>query len=284
MTLSRRLKGIDLKRFVFRSAGLRGLTLVMLMSALAGCSLFGDKEDPTAQAESLPPLEVPPDLITPAANSRYLTPPAGKPAGPVATAGGVASPATSPLAVELMRDGEARWLQVSALPEQLWPGIKSFVTERGFTIAQDEPALGFVETQWRDRSETEGLVLPGTRDGLRIRVEPAPVAGHSEIHLTLKSSRQVNGQWVMVDEDNREREIEMLNRLAVSLGGSVPLVQQAPVAAVAAPGGGPAPAVSPLSAPVVLPPPATDMTPAEKAAIDQRFRDIEEECALCRPR
>ncbi len=57
---------------------LRAAVLVLSLSALAGCGLFGAKVDYKAEAEKSPALEVPPDLTMPAADDHYAVPEGGK--------------------------------------------------------------------------------------------------------------------------------------------------------------------------------------------------------------
>jgi outer membrane protein assembly factor BamC len=118
-----------------------------------------------------------------------------------------------------MRDGRHRWLEVAVEPEQVWPLVHKFLSARGYRIARDEPAIGLLETDWKDRfTDTQSDGAPTWRERLRARIEPAIRPGSAEIYLSQQSSEHVTGTesdspWQLRSPDE-ERAIEMLNRLA----------------------------------------------------------------------
>lgn len=212
--------------------GLGRVFLAGVALLLSGCSWFADKEA-LEEAESLPPLEVPPDLIRP-----YT---ADKVAKPVSPGQGAATTdcrcddrppqigeAVLPdgKGVKRLRDARHRWLLVSAEPEQVWPLAKKFLEMRGYRISQEEPALGFMETDWKTRFEdAENTGAPGVRERLRIRLEPGQQAQSTEVYLSQYNSERVESaedssgeKWRLRDSDN-DRAVEMLNRLARYLAG-----------------------------------------------------------------
>ena len=119
--------------------------------------LAGDKVDyrgPTVKAK---PLEVPPDLTQLARDSRYQ--PQGGVISAAATPGAAPSqlPGSAiPVAptargdIRVERQGEMRWLVVPMPPEQLWPLLKTFWQERGFTLASESAETGVMETDWAE--------------------------------------------------------------------------------------------------------------------------------------
>jgi len=142
------------------------LLLAAAALALGGCTWSSDmlegKKIDYKSAGSLPPLEVPPDLTTPARDNRYVVPETGKSG---ATLSGyqaergqqrgtpVASTAAVLPSVEKMRierSGDQRWLVVSVGPDKLWPLVKEFWQENGFLIAMDVPEAGVMETDWAE--------------------------------------------------------------------------------------------------------------------------------------
>jgi outer membrane protein assembly factor BamC len=170
-----------------------------LALALAGCStvenfLAGDKVDYRSQAVKTAPLEVPPDLTQLQRDGRYA-PAAGSVSASTYQAGGATlTPAAAqtvgvaPNAVgemRIVREGNERWLVVPMGADQLWPKLREFWTERGFSLVVDNPQAGVMETDWaEDRSRipqdivrrTVGRVLDslydtGLRDRFRTRVE-----------------------------------------------------------------------------------------------------------------
>ena len=138
---------------------------VTVAATLSGCSSLdgvfgGDKVDYRTTAAKTQPLEVPPDLTQLARESRY------QPQGGVISASAVGLPATagapstvpgtpgvvpaSTGGVRVERQGQQRWLVVPQTPEQVWPQLKAFWEQRGFTLAEENLAAGVMETNWAE--------------------------------------------------------------------------------------------------------------------------------------
>lgn len=201
--------------------------VAILVFLLAGCGLFSDKKE-LEQATELPPLEVPPDLIRPYSEDKVV-----KPVLPEKTTatkdcqcddrppkiGEAVLPAGK--GVKKLREGQHRWLLVAAEPEQVWPLARKFLEMRGYQIRLDEPAVGLMETEWKNRfEETDGKLLSNLRERLRFRLEPGELPDSTEVYLSQYSSERVDASspsasemWKLRDPDN-ERAIEMLNRFA----------------------------------------------------------------------
>jgi outer membrane protein assembly factor BamC len=227
--------------------------LITSVVVLSGCGMLesvvgSDKVDYRSNTSKAQPLEVPPDLTQLARDSRYQAQggvvSAAAAAGPatgaaaVAASSGVVAP-SSVGPVRLERQGQQRWLVSSQTPEQLWPLLKSFFEQKGFTLAVDNPQAGLMETNWaenraklpNDLIRTSigrvlgGLFDTGERDLYRVRVERASTAGGgSEIYLTHRgaeevyaSDRKESTQWRARPNDP-QLEAEMLARLMVALG------------------------------------------------------------------
>lgn len=212
---------------------LRGIVLFGVAVILAGCSWFSNKDD-ADKAKSLPPLEVPPDLIRPYSQDKVVEPVLPEKAT-VQTKdcqcddkppkiGEAVLP--SGKGVQRLRDGRHRWLLVSVEPEQVWPLAKEFLERRGYQVSKNEPAVGLMETDWKNRFDnTNDQGISNSRERLRIRIEPGQQAGSSEIYLNQYSSERIASpgqpesvQWQLRESD-KERSIEMLNRFARFLSG-----------------------------------------------------------------
>ena len=267
---------------------LRGLALAALACGLAGCTstegLFsGDKVDYKRAAASSKPLEVPPDLTQLARESRYQprggvvsasTSAAPVAAGASAAAAGTAAAAMPAVAlnasgdVRLERQGQMRWLVSSRTPEQLWPQLRTFWEERGFTLEVDDAAAGVMETDWNENRaklpadvvrNTIGRLLgnlydTGERDRFRTRVERT--AAGSEIYVSHRGAEEVligerreSTAWRARPNDP-ELEAEVLARLMVALGAPQPPVRTAaasPTGAAALAGAVATPATAPAA-------------------------------------
>ena len=226
------------KRLAHVSA--RPMVMVALLTALTACSWFSSDNGPDTGAKVLPPLEIPPDLVTPEGDPRLARPelPEVKPTAQPSKAATAAAdcrcsepprigervlPAGK--GVQRMREGSRRWLVVQAEPEQVWPLARKFLDMRGYRVQRDEPAIGLLESDWKNRyadgeAKTDDAQA-NWRERLSIRIEPAEKAGYTEIYMTQRQSQRVSvagadtaqAQWELRPADE-ERAVEMLNRLA----------------------------------------------------------------------
>jgi outer membrane protein assembly factor BamC len=230
---------------------LRAAALTAAALALGACStidgfLSGDKIDYKSQSAKTAPLEIPPDLTQLQRDGRYQ-PQTG--AAVSASSFGAAATATTAAAsvgsnvaptsigqMRIVREGNQRWLSVPMPAEQLWPQLRSFWQERGFSLVIDNPEAGVMETDWAENRakipqdiirRTIGRVLDslydsGERDRFRLRVERNGTGsdvfishrGMSEIYTTDRKEQTV---WTNRPSDP-QLEAEFLSRLMVKLG------------------------------------------------------------------
>jgi len=248
----------------------RVLTLTAIAFSLAGCSTVfeSDKVDYRAASKAAP-LDVPPDLTQLQKDNRYAIPDGrgiatassfqqpGSAAAPVAAGAAIGPVATD--AVHLERAGSQRWLVVKATPEQLWPQLKDFWHDSGFTVETESPATGTMETNWAENRakipddilrRTIGKVFDsayssGTRDKFRTRLERR-ADGSTEVYISHRGANEVytgaakeTTGWVPRPNDPG-LEAEFLGRLMARLTGAAD--NKANVkSAVAAVNGAPAP-------------------------------------------
>ncbi len=233
---------------------------VVVSIALAGCSgslLESKKIDykSAAATAALPSLEVPPDLTTPTADSRYAVPdvsPRGSATFSAYSAerGGQVA-ATSPAAAQpvvvapqsadkmrVERSGSQRWLVVQGSAEKLWPQMREFWQENGFILSVDRPEIGVMETDWAENRakinndvirRTLGKVLDSLystpeRDKFRTRLETGAEAGQVEIYISHRGMMEIYPDeaknrtiWQPRPADP-ELEAEFLQRLMIHLG------------------------------------------------------------------
>jgi outer membrane protein assembly factor BamC len=224
---------------------------------LAGCTtvgdglLSGDKVDYRSTATKATPLEVPPDLTQLARESRYQTQ-GGAVSAAAAAAGGPAASAPAVAAVPMAqavtvapgnlgalrveRLGQQRWLVVPLSPEQLWPQLKAFWEQRGFTLSEEDAKTGVMETNWSENRakisadaarNVFGRLLSavydtGERDRYRTRIERT--ATGSEVYITHRGVEEVyvnerkdSTTWRARPNDP-QLEAEFLTRMLVALG------------------------------------------------------------------
>ena len=240
-------------------------TLCAVAASMAGCSTVGDwfsGDKIDYKSVSKTPsrtLEVPPDLTQLAKDGRYQVPggsvsastatarPAPVPAAAVTGTPTIAAKAIGEVRVE--RAGDKRWLVVPLPPEQLWPQVRAFWVERGFTIASEIPEAGIMETDWAENRAKlpqdalrnligkvlDNLYDSGERDRFRTRIER--VDGGSEVYISHRGMVEVYTDAIKERTSwqprpaNPELEAEFLSRLMVRLGAKEETTARTAVAA-----------------------------------------------------
>lgn len=204
------------------------LGVIVLTTTLGACASDGD-EKINYGAPTMPPLEVPPDLVKPEDHTPMVD-----------LVGAEPTVAPNMAKVEVRQDGAIRWLQVAQSPEVLWPKLREFFLKTGLKIAVEDPTVGIMETEWAENrasinsgfvQRTLGKVIPSLfsnneRDRYRARVERA--SGGTHIFLTHRGMEEVlvggnsamnvtQSAWQRRPTDP-ELEAEMLRRLMLALG------------------------------------------------------------------
>lgn len=223
-------------------------------AVLAGCEMpiiESKKIDyKSASKQSLPPLEIPPDLTRPSRDERYAVPDIGTSKGSAtysAYAGERGGAARASVVQEVLpqvekmrieRSGTQRWLVVAGTPDQLWPSVKEFWQEIGFIVNLELPEAGIMETDWAENRaklpqdiirSTLGKVIDSLystaeRDKFRTRLEKGGDAGTTEIYISHRGLYEIytnegksDTRWQPRPADP-ELEAEMLRRLMVRMG------------------------------------------------------------------
>ena len=247
-------------RSALTTTATRGLVLTALMASLAGCGMINsvvesDKVDYRG-AKKAQPLDVPPDLTQLQKDNRYAVPDGrgvatasgfqqqrAPGAGMPAAAGEQIAPLnTGDMRVE--RIGSQRWLVVKQTPEQLWPQLKQFWEDNGFTVVSESAAAGTMETDWIENHakmpqgiirDTLGKVFKtlystGERDKFRTRLERA-ADGSTEIYISHRGMEEVfvgtqkeTTTWTGRPNDPG-LEAQFLGKLMAKLSGTPDLKQ-----------------------------------------------------------
>ncbi|WP_166454660.1 outer membrane protein assembly factor BamC [Duganella rivi] len=245
--------------------------VVATVTSLSGCgmisSVVGNDKVDYKSAKKASTLDVPPDLTQLQKDNRYSLPDtnngvataSGYNASKAVQSGALVSnaavipgqPAAGTVAqmtlsdIKVERDGNQRWLVIKQTPEQLWPQLKQFWEDSGFTLAQELPAAGIMETEWNENRakipqdfirNTIGKVFDsvyssGERDKFRTRIERR-ADGASEIYISHRGVQEVSvgaekesTKWTARPNDPG-LEAEFLARLLNKLGnGSEQLAQ-----------------------------------------------------------
>ncbi|MCG6860833.1 MAG: outer membrane protein assembly factor BamC [Chromatiaceae bacterium] len=143
--------------------------------------------------------------------------------------------------VKLRREGNNRWLEIDASPQEVWPKVVGFWRSQGILLVEEDPTTGIMKTDWLEnraeirqdfvtnmlRKVAEGLYATSLRDQYRVRIEPGLDAGTTDLYLTHRAMEErfrsnAAGEdsstvWEPAPADPA-KEAAMLRRLLVYLG------------------------------------------------------------------
>ncbi len=232
-----------------------GAVLGISVVALSGCStwnqLMGTEESvdyrSTVRAD---PLSIPPDLTQVNQDARYRAPEGTATFSEYAQTEQQRRSVTDAdrvlpqqEGIRVMRDGDLRWLVVDQPAEEIYPRIIEFWNMQGFTIRNQDPRAGVIETDWAENRAKipEGWIRralgaiidqvfdSGERERFRTRLER--VGGRTEIYVShqhMEETPTADGttfKWVFGQEDPG-LNAAMLARMMVFLGTDVDRAQQ----------------------------------------------------------
>ena len=224
--------------------------LAACITAIAGCSSSDKKDKPKTEyygtSSRTGGLEIPPDLtqtdpeqnITLPSGSSSSTPQAstGQPGRVLSNRRVLAEPSN----VKLMRDGDQRWLIVSAQPENIWPQLVEYWTKDGIELVINNPESGVIETDWlinyADFTSSFGKIFrgllnkisaSGRRDKYRVSIDFGEQPGTTEVYVTHRGLEEVaigpsrlqipEYKWVKRPSDP-SLELAIMRQIMVYLG------------------------------------------------------------------
>jgi len=228
-----------------REISLRVAGLCAVLGLLSACSTTFDSEKVNYKSSaSVQPvaLDVPPDLSQLARETRYAVP-----GGSVSATSLEATKKTQGTMVgsnnvgdvKMERAGAQRWLSVQRPADKVWPLVKDFWIENGFTYTLEQQNLGLLETEWAENRAklpqdflrrtlgklVDSLFSTGERDKYRTRVDSLS-ADSTEISISHRGMVEVYGDvtktslvWQPRPSDP-SLEAEFLRRLMIKLGSS----------------------------------------------------------------
>ena len=224
------------------------VAVVLSMSACSSIPGMG-KEDPrdARRYATLPNLEVPPAFTAPDPSLNTDVPRSASAVGEAARGDRVGTSGVLPMAATVTVEGppDARWLNVAAAPENVWPRLINFLQNEGYPLQRQDPKLGVMESDWVGKGEntpdkpgwesllkgiTTFFFKPEYMDRIRIRIERGEGDTQTRVFLTsqrmdlTEKKEAINGndyegfKWSSAPE-NREFDAEMLERLMAALTG-----------------------------------------------------------------
>ncbi|MBT8445802.1 MAG: outer membrane protein assembly factor BamC [Gammaproteobacteria bacterium] len=196
--------------------------------------MLPDKRTEYRKAETLPDLEVPPDLSTAAIQDRMAIPEGGS----GATYSTYQERAANRQRTTELRQAEGAAfrlleneavLAVPGVTAQVWPKLREFWAERDYKLELDDEELGVMETGWFENQQAL------TRDRFKIFAEPGKQPGTTILYVShIGEALTPEGEGLAWTERPRDVELEsgLAGRLQEHLTG-IP-ADAAPTTAVAA--------------------------------------------------
>jgi outer membrane protein assembly factor BamC len=231
--------------------------LVVLLPACSSVPDVGDylpdqRLQYKKQREASENLEIPPDLTVGSFDEAMDVPPLGGTTTyseylgekskrvRIASSGDVLPEVKD---VKLRREGNNRWLEINASPQQVWPKVVGFWRSQGILLVEQDPTTGIMKTDWLEnraeirkdfvtkmfRKVADGLYATALRDQYRVRIEPGLNPGTTDLYLTHRAmeerfrtnalGEETSTIWEPAPTDPA-KEAAMLRRLLVYLGVS----------------------------------------------------------------
>jgi len=208
--------------------------IILCIPALSGCgSLFGkegifrDRGDDYLKAEATTPIKLPEGNEGERIGQLFVIPKIPDANVPMPAEFEVPRPASSdrvteqPDEIKIQKLGERRWVDINNPPGEVWPGVRSFLTERGMGVAEQDPTTGTIETVWLSlKDETTGANTPG-KDRYQIKLEPGLRVNTTEVHVLQMTASDAEaadrGTSWPAESVHPDREAWMIKELATFL-------------------------------------------------------------------
>lgn len=207
----------------------RIITVIFITLLLSACDympkldeVIPDRRKDYQKSESMPDLEVPPDLTVEAQED-----PLNIPDEEVTTLSeyearkGSRSTADPEIAGVDPLAGE-QWVVIQGNKSEIWPRLRDFWTSQGYKLDLDDPELGVMETDWLETSN-QGISV--FRDKFSLFTEPGGSAGSTVIYISNERQERITGgdesNWVSIDSDP-EYEKQLISDMNIYFYGDNP--------------------------------------------------------------
>ena len=204
--------------------------LFIISFLINGCGLLPgldevlpDNRTKYQKSQSLPDLEVPPDLTSEALNDPLAIPDEENAntlsefqRRKIMRKGGQLSDAE----MALLDNADEEWLAVQGTTSTIWPKLREFWLAKGFEMDLDDAELGVLETNFKDMS-VDGVVTH--REKFKIFSEDGGTPGNLILFLSSERQEKISGSEGNVDwigqESSDEQEKELIGELNLHFYG-----------------------------------------------------------------
>lgn len=200
---------------------------------ISACSYLGgvipDRSKEYKKSEALPDLEIPPDLTAEARNDAMTIP--GEKSASLSQYKRQRSgkPDTSPTLAQSLA-GEQR-LSVRGSALEIWPKLRIFFADRGYTLELDDAELGVLETNWSEPVIEGGFIY---RNKFKIFSESGDTAANTLLFISGMRQEQLNkdgGEPEWIDQGkNIDIGEQLAGELNLHLSGVAPYQQSSAAA------------------------------------------------------
>lgn len=213
-----------------------------IVTMLSACSTSVSQSNTPdySGSRTVPPLELPPDLVGQTSTTRVTPNPNDD-----ATAQQVSARQQEVLPqfenIVLSRDGDDRWLTINDDPERVWPQVVDFFEKDGIKLVTNNPQTGLLETDWLEnlaevkttlqrlfRRVLGKVIVADSYDKFRVRVDRGVDGKTTEVFMSHRrlDAEGVPGENVKdvitirweAGERDPDLEVEMLRLLMIYLG------------------------------------------------------------------
>ena len=171
---------------------MRLISFIIIMSLLSACSyipkmdqVLPDKRTEYKKSESLPDLEVPPDLTADAINDNMAIPNEEASLSEYQKKRSAKSVHTNTATVVQQGLPNEQWVSVAGSAAEVWPALRTFFNNKGYGLELDDAELGVMETTW-----SQPVMEGGSVNRYKYKVFSEPGTDPKVTTLFISSQRQ----------------------------------------------------------------------------------------------
>jgi len=204
---------------------MRILLVFSCIAVISACSyvkeVFPDKRDEYKKSESLPDLEVPPDLTAEGINKSMSIPGGSSPTLSEYNqrrSNQYGNTAATTSTAQSGADGQ--WLSVSGSASEIWPKLRIFFIDKGYDLDLDDAELGVLVTSWTDPANEGGGIY---RNKFKVFSEAGSEPGNIILYISSTREEQVSrddGSTDWIDQgSNINAAKQLIGELNIYLSG-----------------------------------------------------------------
>lgn len=208
----------------------KGILLVVSL-LITSCSYLGKVDDVLPdnrteyqKSQSLPDLEIPPDLTIASLDESFAIPGEDK----AMTLSSFKKDNTIPTGktvtttqLPTLGNTENKWIVTQGTEASVWPKLQEFWLTNGFALDIADPELGVLETEFKDISVDDVITR---KEKFKILSEAGDIQGELILLITseieTKVTDEADSEWVK-QTDNDAREKELITQLNLHLNGTL---------------------------------------------------------------